>query len=119
MASPASSCTQELGLEADSGRSIIITADHDPAIPRRRRGAGCFLLYKPLKPLALKGDRWRGCSPMLTKVNADVRVDAATALRFSAADSLRIREGLAGIIASKLTPPLLDFVAGRLASRRE
>ena len=45
---------EELGLEAGFRPCIIITADHDPAIRATVEAAGCFLLYKPLKPLALK-----------------------------------------------------------------
>ena len=45
---------EELGMEAGFRPCIIITADHDPAIRAAVEAAGCFLLYKPLKPLALK-----------------------------------------------------------------
>jgi FixJ family two-component response regulator len=33
---------------------VVITADHDPAIRAEIEAAGCHLLYKPLRPLALR-----------------------------------------------------------------
>jgi signal transduction histidine kinase/Na+/proline symporter/ActR/RegA family two-component response regulator len=43
-----------LGSEAAGCPCVVITADHDPAIRAEVEAAGCLLLYKPLKPLALK-----------------------------------------------------------------
>jgi CheY-like chemotaxis protein/anti-sigma regulatory factor (Ser/Thr protein kinase) len=45
---------QRLGPEALRLPCVIITADHDPATRAAIEAAGCLLLHKPLKPLALK-----------------------------------------------------------------
>jgi CheY-like chemotaxis protein len=45
---------EQLGDAVPGLPCIIITADHDPAIRADVEAAGCHLLYKPLKPLALK-----------------------------------------------------------------
>jgi signal transduction histidine kinase/Na+/proline symporter len=45
---------EQLGEAAMALPCVIITADHDPAIRTEIEAAGCHLLYKPLKPLALK-----------------------------------------------------------------
>lgn len=44
----------ELAAEGKLRPCIIITADRDPATRAAIEAAGCLLLYKPLKPLALK-----------------------------------------------------------------
>jgi signal transduction histidine kinase/Na+/proline symporter len=44
----------QLGAAIRALPCVIITADHDPAIRAEVEAAGCHLLYKPLKPLALK-----------------------------------------------------------------
>ena len=43
-----------LGDEAMRLPCVVITADHDPAIRAEVEAAGCHLLYKPLRPLALR-----------------------------------------------------------------
>jgi CheY-like chemotaxis protein len=43
-----------LGPKARRLPCVIVTADHDPQIRAEVEAAGCLLLYKPLKPLALK-----------------------------------------------------------------
>jgi DNA-binding response OmpR family regulator len=43
-----------LGLAAQTLPCVIITADHDPDTRAAVEAAGCLLLHKPLKPLALK-----------------------------------------------------------------
>jgi signal transduction histidine kinase/ActR/RegA family two-component response regulator len=43
-----------LGAAARAIPCVIITADHDPATRAAVEAAGCLLLHKPLKPLALK-----------------------------------------------------------------
>jgi PAS domain S-box-containing protein len=45
---------EQLGPEARALPCVIITADHDPGIRAEVEAAGALLLYKPLKPLALK-----------------------------------------------------------------
>ena len=44
----------ELGPAALALPCVIITADHDPATRAAVEAAGCHMLHKPLKPLALK-----------------------------------------------------------------
>jgi signal transduction histidine kinase/Na+/proline symporter len=45
---------QQLGPDALTLPCVIITADHDPDIRAVVEAEACLLLYKPLKPLALK-----------------------------------------------------------------
>jgi PAS domain S-box-containing protein len=45
---------ERLGPEALRLPCVVITADHDPATRAAVEAAGCLLLHKPLKPLALK-----------------------------------------------------------------
>jgi PAS domain S-box-containing protein len=45
---------EQLGAAALRLPCVIITADHDPATRAAIEAAGCLLLHKPLKPLALK-----------------------------------------------------------------
>ena len=44
---------------------LLITADHDPRIRAEAEAEGCQVLYKPLKPLALRSllRRWGGSRP--------------------------------------------------------
>ena len=44
---------------------VLITADHDPQIRAEAEAEGCQVLYKPLKPLALRSllRRWAGHKP--------------------------------------------------------
>jgi PAS domain S-box-containing protein len=45
---------EQLGAPAQALPCVIITADHDPETRAAVEAAGCLLLHKPLKPLALK-----------------------------------------------------------------
>jgi PAS domain S-box-containing protein len=45
---------RELGVEALHLPSVVITADHGDALREKILAAGCHLLHKPLKPLALR-----------------------------------------------------------------
>jgi CheY-like chemotaxis protein len=45
---------EQLGAAVQALPCVVITADHDPAIRADVEAAGCHVLYKPLKPLALK-----------------------------------------------------------------
>jgi signal transduction histidine kinase/Na+/proline symporter len=45
---------EQLGAAVHALPCVVITADHDPAIRAEIEAAGCHVLYKPLKPLALK-----------------------------------------------------------------